>query len=77
MKKLRIGEKFKQVEIMFKLHHIKKVFLNWIDDLADFMDPDTGNLFEPISELERNDKEKIEIYQKHVERRVLYEPENY
>ena len=62
---------------MFKLHHIKKVFLNWIDDLADFMDPDTGNLFEPISELERNDKEKIEIYQKHVERRVLYEPENY
>ena len=62
---------------MFKLRHIKKLFLNWIDDLADFMDPDTANLFEPINELERNDKEKIEIYQKHVQRRVLYDPENY
>ncbi len=58
---------------MFRLYHIKQSLANWLDELAEFMDPDTGNLFEPINELTISDIENIETTQKHVEKKVSYE----
>ena len=57
----------------FRLYHIKQSLANWLDELAEFMDPDTGNLFEPINELTISDIENIETTQKHVEKKVSYE----
>jgi len=31
-------------------YNFKQIFLKWLDELANFMDPDTYNLFEPLSE---------------------------
>ncbi len=37
---------------MFKFHRIKQFLSNWLNELAEFMDPDnTGNLFGPTNEL--------------------------
>lgn len=59
--------------MLFKFHRIKQSLTNWLNELADFMDPDTGNLFEPINELTISDIENIEATQKHVEKKVSYE----
>lgn len=61
-------------EKMFKLHYIKQSITSWLNELAEFMDPDTGNLFEPINELTINDIENIEkTNQKHMKKKVSYE----
>ncbi len=54
---------------MFRFHCIRQFLSNWLDELANFMDPGTGNLFEPVNELavsDMGDIENSDNLQKHV-----------
>jgi len=46
---------------MFKFHRIKQFLSNWLNELAEFMDPDTGSLFGPVNGSAASDMEVSKV----------------